>query len=119
VERIVALRNAGLSTSGDYRDFFEENGVLYGHTIDPATGRPVSHGLAAVTVIDPSTMRADALATALMVMGPDAGLAFAEREGIPALFIIRSATGFGERMSASLRVLLNPAAGDGRPPGED
>lgn len=105
VQRIVPLRNAGLSSSGDYRDFFEEDGVRYGHTIDPATGRPVAHGLAAVTVVDESTMRADALATALMVMGPESGLDFAERERIPALFIIRTGTGFAERMSGPMRDL--------------
>jgi thiamine biosynthesis lipoprotein len=105
VERVVHLRDAGLSTSGDYRDFFEDNGVRYGHTIDPATGTPVSHGLAAVAVIDKSAMRADALATALMVMGPDAGLAFAERGGIPALFIIRAGAGFEERTTGPMRAL--------------
>lgn len=106
VEQVVLLRDAGLSTSGDYRDFFEENGVRYGHTIDPATGKPVSHGLAAVTVVHASAMRADALATALMVLGPEAGRAFAEREGLAALFIIRAGADFEEVPSNPMRPLL-------------
>ena len=107
MERVVVLRDAGLSSSGDYRDFFEENGIRYGHTIDPATGMPVSHGLAAVSVLDRSTMRADALATALMVLGPAAGDALAERDGIAALFIIRAGAGFEERTSGPMRRLLS------------
>ncbi|HEY7840322.1 MAG TPA: FAD:protein FMN transferase [Gammaproteobacteria bacterium] len=106
-ERVVLLRNAGLSTSGDYREFFEEGGIRYGHTIDPASGKPVSHGLAAVTVVHASAMRADALATALMVLGPEAGRAFSEREGIAALFIIRDGAGFEELTSPQMRALLN------------
>jgi thiamine biosynthesis lipoprotein len=106
VQRVIALRDAGLSTSGDYREFFEAEGVRYGHTIDPATGRPVAHGLASVAVVDPSTMRADALATAFMVLGPERGLALAERAGIPALFIMHTGPGFEELATESMRALL-------------
>jgi thiamine biosynthesis lipoprotein len=106
VERVVALRDAGLSTSGDYRDFFEQDGVRYGHTIDPATGRPVTHGLVSVSVVDASTVRADALATALLVLGPERGLAFAERAGIPALLIMQSGGAFEELATPGMRALL-------------
>jgi len=106
VQRIIPLRDAGLSSSGDYRDHFEQGGIRYGHTIDPATGRPVSHDLAAVTVIDVNTMSADALATALMVMGPGAGLAFAEQRDTAALFIIRGGSGFDEVMSKRMKEIL-------------
>lgn len=85
----VELHNAAIATSGDYRNFFEHEGVRYSHTIDPATGRPVSHTLASVTVLHPSAMRADALATALLVLGPEAGYRLAERQRIAALFITR------------------------------
>lgn len=87
VFRVVALRDQGMATSGDYRNFVEIDGVHYSHTIDPKTGRPVGHRLASVTVIAESTMRADAWATALLVLGPERGLALAERQGLAALFI--------------------------------
>jgi len=67
--------------SGDYRNYFEVDGVRYSHEIDPRTGRPVRHNLAAAYVIDESAARADALATAFMVMGLDASRRFAEEQG--------------------------------------
>jgi thiamine biosynthesis lipoprotein len=85
--RIVALQDSGMATSGDYRNFFEVDGKRYSHTIDPATGRPVSHQLASVTVLDASTMLADAWATALLVLGPDRGMAAAKQLGLAVLFI--------------------------------
>jgi FAD:protein FMN transferase len=96
----VELTNAAVATSGDYRKFFLVDGRRYSHVIDPRTGRPVDHGLASVTAIDSSAMRSDALATALLVMGPEAGVAFAERYHIAALFIARGETGFTEQMTA-------------------
>lgn len=84
---IIQLDGYAVSTSGDYRNYFEQDGHRYSHTLDPRTGTPIQHKLAAVTVLDPSTMRADGLSTALMVMGPEEGLAFAERQGIAALFV--------------------------------
>lgn len=97
----VELSNAAIATSGDYRKFFIVDGRRYSHVIDPRTGRPVDHSLASVTVIDRSAMQSDALSTALLVMGHEAGFAFAERHQITALFISRSETGFSERMTAS------------------
>lgn len=87
--RVVPLRDLAMATSGDYRNFFEQDGVFYSHTIDPATGRPVKHRLASVSVLDAQAMRADALATALLVLGPQAGLALAEIHDIAAFFIER------------------------------
>lgn len=85
--------------SGDYRNYFDLDGVHYSHEIDPATGRPVTHSLAAVYVIDSSAARADALATAFMVMGEEAGFAFAQAEGLAVYFISKSVTedGFDDR----------------------
>ena len=97
VQRVVALENLGMATSGDYRNFFERDGRRFSHTIDPRTGTPVEHDLASVAVTDPSTMLADALATAFMVLGPEDGFELASRENVAALFIIRSAQGFEER----------------------
>jgi thiamine biosynthesis lipoprotein len=82
----VRLADAALATSGDYRQFFEWRGRRLSHVIDPRSGRPVEHGLDAVSVIAPSAARADAWATALLVLGPEAGPRVAEREGLAALF---------------------------------
>ncbi|MFX7620740.1 FAD:protein FMN transferase, partial [Acinetobacter baumannii] len=58
-QQVLALDGYGVSTSGDYRNYFEENGQRYSHTFDPRTGAPIDHHLASVTVIDPSTRNAD------------------------------------------------------------
>jgi thiamine biosynthesis lipoprotein len=92
----VFVTDTALATSGDYRNFFMSEGQRYSHTIDTRTGKPVTHNLASVTVLDPRGYRADALATALLVMGPEEGLAFAEAENLPALFLVREADGFRE-----------------------
>jgi thiamine biosynthesis lipoprotein len=97
--RVIALRNAGIATSGNYRYFFDYNGRRYSHRIDPRTGEPITHPLAAVTVIAPECMHADALATALTVLGPEEGYDYAQRHGIAALFIIRTIRGLEERMT--------------------
>ncbi len=94
VQTIIALDNTGMTTAGDYRNFFVHDGKRYSHTIDPATGWPVSHNLASVTVLDDSAMIADALDTALMVMGPERGYQFAEQENIAALFILADGDNF-------------------------
>jgi thiamine biosynthesis lipoprotein len=85
----VFLDDSALATSGDYRNYFERNGVKYSHTIDPRTGRPVAHKLASVSVIADDCMSADGLATALMVLGEDEGFKFAQEHDISALFIYR------------------------------
>lgn len=107
VQRIIELNNAGLATSGDYRNYFEEAGVRYSHTIDPANGRPVRHALASVTVVHDSAAHADALACALLVLGPERGYALAQREKLAALFIIRAANGFEEIATPEFAVLAN------------
>ncbi len=96
-QEIVALDGWSTSTSGDYRNYFERDGQRYSHTLDPRTGRPVTHRLAAVTVIVPSALQADGLSTALMVMGPEQGLAFARQQQLAALFVIHDGQGFVTR----------------------
>ena len=93
IQRILALTDAALATSGDYRNFFEHEGRRYSHTIDPRTGYPVDHGLASVSVVAESCVRADALATALEVLGPEAGFALAQEQGWAVLLITREADG--------------------------
>ena len=102
---VVHLTNVGMATSGDYRNFFEADGKIYSHTIDTRTGRPVTHTLASVTVVDELASRADALATALLVMGPEEGMAFAEREQLAVLMLIRTNGGIEERQTAAFAKL--------------
>jgi len=90
---VVELDGAGASTSGDYRDFRESDGRRISHTIDPRTGAPVAHRLALVTVVHESVTAADAWSTALMVLGPEEGLALARRLELAALFIERGPAG--------------------------
>ena len=71
LQLVLRLGDGSVATSGDYRNFFEWEGQLYSHKIDPRTGRPVRNQVASVSVMDPSAMRADALATGLMVMQPE------------------------------------------------
>lgn len=96
VQRVIAPQDNGLATSGDYRNYFERDGVRYSHTIDPATGKPINHRLVSVTVVHPSAMTADGLATAIMVMGPDKGLEFARSEYLAVLMLVKTDQGFVE-----------------------
>lgn len=103
---VVDLRDMAMATSGDYRNFREVDGQRLTHILDPRSGRPVHHTLASVTVFDPLAVRADALATGLMVMGPDEAPAFAEKHGIPAVFLIRAPGGsFEEKRSSAFDAL--------------
>lgn len=108
VEKIIHISDLSVATSGDYRNFFEFAGQRYSHTIDPQTGRPVTHNLASVTVLGERAAYADAMATALLVLGPDAGPAFAEREKISAYFLLRDGSGFPEKMSTRFEDLVQP-----------
>ena len=107
----VDLEGESISTSGDYREFFVAAGQRFSHTIDPRTRRPVEHSLASVTVIAGDCMRADAMATALMVLGPEAGLALAEQEGLAVFLVLRTETGFETRKSTRFGAYLrNPGS---------
>ena len=106
-QMIVSLDGLGVSTSGDYRNYFEENGKRYSHTLDPKTGAPIDHKLAAVTVVDPSALRADGLSTLLMVLGPEAGEDYAEANDIAALFVTREGEAFVSHGSRRFRQLFD------------
>lgn len=84
---IVQLDNASVTTSGEYRHYFDRNGKRYSHTIDPRTGRPVDHNLASVVVIGSTSMYVDAWATALNVLGTQEGHAWASKLDMPVMFI--------------------------------
>ncbi|MCR4659820.1 MAG: FAD:protein FMN transferase [Bacteroidales bacterium] len=76
VQLVIGVSNLAVVTSGSYRKYYEKDGVKYSHTINPTTGRPVDHTLLSATVVSDHAWRADALATAFMVMGLDSALAF-------------------------------------------
>lgn len=109
VHHVVELSDAALATSGDYRQFFVFEGRRYTHVIDPATGRPVANGVVSATVLAPDCTTADALATAVMVLGVEEGLALLERlERIEGLLVLETAEGgFLDRPTSGF-----PAAGE-------
>ena len=93
LHRVVPLSGLSMATSGDYRNFYEVDGKLYSHLIDPRLGRPVEHHLASVSVIEETCMRADGLASGFLVLGPEAGFELAVRQDRTALFLIRTENG--------------------------
>lgn len=103
---LVALHGLAIATSGDYRRYFDHDGRRYAHTIDPRSGRPVTHDLASVTVLHRQCMVADALATVLTVLGVDEGMVFARERNIAALFISGGASGYRESMTPALAGML-------------
>ena len=88
-----------MATSGNYRIFFEQEGHLYSHIVNPRTGRPVEHDLASVSVIAPTTLEADALSTSLLVLGAEDGLDLAAEHDIQAFFIVGREGSFSEMAS--------------------
>jgi thiamine biosynthesis lipoprotein len=89
VAQVLKLTGGAVATSGDYRNFFEYEGQRYSHTIDPSSGRPVTHALATASVYASDCMSADGIATTLLVLGPQSGYDWAEKRGIAALLIER------------------------------
>lgn len=102
---IVELDGYAISTSGDYRNYFEYEGKRYSHTVDPLNGWPVMHGLAAVTVMDPSTLMADGLSTLLLVLGPEKGWEYTQDNNIAALFVLREGAEFVSRPTPLFQAL--------------
>jgi thiamine biosynthesis lipoprotein len=99
VQKILSISDTGIATSGDYRNYFEEGGIRYSHTINPETGKPIKHKLASVTVLMPTCAEADAMATACMVMGEERAYEFAVKHNIDAFFIVKSNQDFIEKMT--------------------
>ena len=90
IHRVLELKDRAMATSGDYRNFYEQDGKRFSHTLDPRTGWPVEHRLASVSVLHETATAADAWATALNVLGPANGFRIAQEEDIAAYFISRS-----------------------------
>ncbi len=105
LQRIVPLDDAAVATSGDYRNYRERDGARISHIIDPRSGWPVRHRLASVSVVHPQCMIADALATALMVLGPEEGQELARREDLAVLFLVRDGDDYRELMTPAFEAL--------------
>jgi thiamine biosynthesis lipoprotein len=105
-QSVLALHGLAVATSGDYRRYFHHAHRRASHTLDPRTGFPVANDVASVTVLAPTCMAADALSTALTVMGVETGLAFAEARGLAARFLLRREGGLREVDTAAWQELL-------------
>lgn len=97
---IISVEGMSVATSGDYRNYFEEDGQRFSHTIDPKTGWPIDHRVASVTVLSPSNADADAWATAMMVMGTE-GLALAEAQELKVLMLEKDDDGWITHLSSA------------------
>lgn len=106
IENIIEPGDMAIATSGDYRNYFEENGVRYSHIINPKTGHPISNKVVSVTVLNPSCMTADGLSTGLMVLGEKEGLRIANQHNIPVLYIVKTEDGFKEFSSEAFKPYL-------------
>ncbi|MET1161436.1 MAG: FAD:protein FMN transferase [Pseudoxanthomonas sp.] len=103
---VIELDSVAVATSGDRWHAFEQDGIRYSHTLDPRTAKPVESAIAAVTVISASAMDADAWATALTVMGPEAGYRFARQRKLAARFVVHGEQGPSISMTDSFRARL-------------
>lgn len=94
VYKVVSLSDRALATSGDYRNYFELNGRFYGHVLDPRNGYPVTNGIVSVSVLADTCALADGLATGMMVMGVEKGLALVDRlKQVECLIVVQSPDG--------------------------
>ena len=107
VDRVINITDIAVATSGDYRNYFEKDGVRYSHTIDPVTGRPIVHNLASVTVLTQSCAEADAWATAFSVLGVEQSLKLAEQLDIAVYMLVRQNEQFVPRTSEAFNLFLN------------
>ena len=106
VQEFISIGNNAVATSGDYRIYYEQDGVRYSHLINPTTGYPITHNVVSVTVVHPSSMTADGLATALIVMGKENALALAAKYDIAVYLITKENDGFTEYTSAKFEQLV-------------
>ncbi|MGL5006943.1 MAG: FAD:protein FMN transferase [Plesiomonas sp.] len=105
-QEIIAPLNMAIATSGDYRNYFEQDGVRFSHTIDPRTGKPIQHKMVSITVIAPTCMEADGLSTGLNVLGEEEALKVANQHNIAAFMVIKTPEGFTEVASEAFKPYL-------------
>ena len=106
-QSVISIGNNAIASSGDYRNYFEDEGVRYSHLIDPSTGAPIQHNLVSVSVVAKSCMTADGLATALIVLGKERGFTIAEKNNIAALFITKEGEDFVEYPTSAYNAQVN------------
>lgn len=104
--KAVQVSGVSVATSGDYRNYFEQDGKRYSHTIDPVTGYPIDHSLASITVIAESSAYADGLATALNVLGAKKALSLAEQQGLAIYMLVKTEQGFEAQYSEAFKSYL-------------
>ncbi len=94
VHKVLELKDLGIATSGDYRNYYEVDGKRYSHTVDPSTGKPIEHSLASISVLHKSVAYADAIATGFGVMGAERAQALAKKEGLAIYMIVKNSETF-------------------------
>ncbi|MGZ9897601.1 FAD:protein FMN transferase [Shewanella gaetbuli] len=107
VQQVIELDTMALATSGDYRIYYEENGERFSHLIDPRSGYPIKHNLASATVLHKSSMTADGLATAMMVLGTQASLELANKHNLAVMLIEKQQQGYQVFYSDAFKQYLN------------
>lgn len=108
VQALVNLQGYSISTSGSYRNYFEQSGQRYSHVLDPATGRPITHKLVSATVIATTALEADGWDTGLMVLGPEKALKLAQEKGLAVYLVSKTDTGFSAIMTPQFNAFLAP-----------
>jgi thiamine biosynthesis lipoprotein len=107
IQQVISLSGWAMATSGDYRNYYEVDGVRYSHMIDPRTGRPITHRLASVSIVEKRSARADGLATALLILGPDEGYQLAVEQDLAVVFMVKDdEEGFRERATPAFERLV-------------
>ncbi len=107
IQLIVQPGEMAMATSGDYRNYFEQDGIRYSHIIDPTTGHPIHHKVVSVTVLHPSAMTADGLATGLMVLGSEKGIEIANQHDIAVYMVLKTEDGFEQVYSEAFAPYLS------------
>jgi thiamine biosynthesis lipoprotein len=107
MQRILEPGNMAVATSGDYRNYFEQDGIRYSHLIDPRTGAPIQHRTVSSTVLHVSSMTADGYATALHIMDASEALQFANQHDIAALLIVKTDEGYTELVSNAFQPFID------------
>lgn len=106
IQKVLSLNDMSVATSGDYRNYFEKDGIRYSHTINPISGRPIKHNLASVTVLHKSCMLADGYATAISVIGTEKAMAFADKAGIEIFLLKKVDDKFVEEQTGGMNSYL-------------
>ncbi|WP_407702377.1 FAD:protein FMN transferase [Vibrio algarum] len=96
VQEIISPGDMAIATSGDYRNYFEHDGIRYSHIINPETGKPIAHKVVSVTALHASSMTADGLATGLMVLGEKVGIDVANKNDLAVFMVVKTEDGFKE-----------------------